>query len=487
MMRFKAKLFLRESGVSAVVGVILMVAITVVASSAVFLYVGGYIQGTPGPQPLILSAKSYTNPNQTIFWTVYTVQGGSVKPPCSFRLVNSSSGALVAWWSVLGFGGNYGFSSPAQSTAQYGRGPLYMYLVFNEISNTGILRQGDSFVLVLSTSDLSSTTPPVMPSASLHPFSSIYNPQSAVMDQSIIGSWDLQVFQGNSMVYRYSLFPASGIASFSMSPSALSGGEVGSGSSSSGSGSAMLFSQLINVYLRPGLTGASVPHSVQPLFSSGSGTVSASLIYNVTVSIGSYVFQRDITIKNTWGNGFNVFPQLANGTYTLTISMVPKGQDILSVGGATFFGYSNLNWASINFTPDICSSAPYTSSAQITVSGYGEFYVTVQGNGGAVLDILSSVNGIGTYAVKVVLQSDLDKSQYVQLAMVSPGSPAWLNFTVPYGGYNLTIYVSRVSGGFDFTVSLSGYYLTSIAPGQYYTSIYVSGIRGLQLSIKELG
>ncbi|MGC8646609.1 MAG: archaellin/type IV pilin N-terminal domain-containing protein, partial [Thermoplasmata archaeon] len=60
----KKELKKREKGVSAVIGTILMVAITVVAAAAVFMYVGGYFSGTPNkPQSLLMNEKNIYAPD----------------------------------------------------------------------------------------------------------------------------------------------------------------------------------------------------------------------------------------------------------------------------------------------------------------------------------------------------------------------------------------------------------------------------------------
>jgi len=95
---FKKK---KEKGVSAVIGTILMVAITVVTATAVFMYVGGYFTNTPSkPQSLLLSEKNIYGAGYTTLTAQFTVTQGSVTTPFMIKIINMNTGQLTVYYTV---------------------------------------------------------------------------------------------------------------------------------------------------------------------------------------------------------------------------------------------------------------------------------------------------------------------------------------------------------------------------------------------------
>ncbi|MGC8981285.1 MAG: archaellin/type IV pilin N-terminal domain-containing protein, partial [Thermoplasmata archaeon] len=81
----------KEKAVSAVIGTILMVAITVVAGAAVFMYVGGYFTGTPNkPQSLLMDEKNVYSSDFSQLTAVFTVNQGSVGTPFVIKIINQT-------------------------------------------------------------------------------------------------------------------------------------------------------------------------------------------------------------------------------------------------------------------------------------------------------------------------------------------------------------------------------------------------------------
>ncbi|MVT13896.1 MAG: type IV pilin [Euryarchaeota archaeon] len=86
----------KEKGVSAVIGTILMVAITVVTATAVFMYVGGYFTGTPSkPQSLLLNEKNSYGANYGSLTAQFTVTQGSLNTPFMIKIVNTATGQVA--------------------------------------------------------------------------------------------------------------------------------------------------------------------------------------------------------------------------------------------------------------------------------------------------------------------------------------------------------------------------------------------------------
>jgi len=117
-----------EDAVSAVIGVILMVAITVAIAATVYVYVSGMIGGT-ATKSSTLSMNTYSQndaTNQRI-WLVSGIEG---------EAISTTSFA----WSLLGSDGKNctvanGYTANANCT-------------FNEVTGSGYVNAGDTFTIV---------------------------------------------------------------------------------------------------------------------------------------------------------------------------------------------------------------------------------------------------------------------------------------------------------------------------------------------------
>jgi len=110
----------KEKGVSAVIGTILMVAITVVTATAVFMYVGGYFTGTPSkPQSLLLSEKDSYGANYASLTAQFTVTQGSVNTPFMIKIVNTATGqvAVQSLVNTLTSSTTLSFTAPGSTTS----------------------------------------------------------------------------------------------------------------------------------------------------------------------------------------------------------------------------------------------------------------------------------------------------------------------------------------------------------------------------------
>ncbi|MGC9123024.1 MAG: archaellin/type IV pilin N-terminal domain-containing protein [Thermoplasmata archaeon] len=86
----------KEKGVSAVIGTILMVAITVVAAAAVFTYISGFFSSNPNkPSSLLFSESTNYAPNMAWIWANFSVTQGSVNVPFIVQIVNKTNGQLL--------------------------------------------------------------------------------------------------------------------------------------------------------------------------------------------------------------------------------------------------------------------------------------------------------------------------------------------------------------------------------------------------------
>ena len=110
-----------EEAVSAVIGVILMVAITVAIAATVYVYVSGMIGGTATKtSTLSMNTFSQNDATQTRIWLVSGIEGEPILDTAySWSLLNAS-------------GAN---ASGATCT-------------FNEVSGSGYVNAGDTFTLV---------------------------------------------------------------------------------------------------------------------------------------------------------------------------------------------------------------------------------------------------------------------------------------------------------------------------------------------------
>ncbi len=110
-----------EEAVSAVIGVILMVAITVAIAATVYVYVSGMIGGTSSKvSTLSMNTFSFDDSAQQRIWLVSGIEGEAVSD-------NSYS------WALL------------NSTGANASGAT---CVFNEVTGSGYVNAGDTFTII---------------------------------------------------------------------------------------------------------------------------------------------------------------------------------------------------------------------------------------------------------------------------------------------------------------------------------------------------
>jgi len=149
---FKKK---KEKGVSSVIGTILMVAITVVVATAVFMYVGGYFTGTPSkPQPLLLNEKNIYGADYKNLTAQFTVTQGSLNTPFMIKIVNTTSGqvkseALVNSLTTLNITGPGGSGSGTLSIQ--GKTVTPSGIIYDNNGN-GKLTPGDTITMSFKSS-----------------------------------------------------------------------------------------------------------------------------------------------------------------------------------------------------------------------------------------------------------------------------------------------------------------------------------------------
>ncbi|MGC8860760.1 MAG: archaellin/type IV pilin N-terminal domain-containing protein [Thermoplasmata archaeon] len=171
----------KEKAVSAVIGTILMVAITVVAGAAVFMYVGGYFTGTPNkPQSLLMDEKNVYSSDFSTLKAVFTVNQGSVGTPFVIKIINQTNGALVASFTVSTW-----TTSPIQNQltlTNSGNSKVnkISYTIYDN-NNNGKLDTGDSLNIVLS-----GTT-------------------GTAINTSIVDQWAVQISYNGGTIYTYDL------------------------------------------------------------------------------------------------------------------------------------------------------------------------------------------------------------------------------------------------------------------------------------------
>ena len=127
-MKANRKFIEKEAGVSAVIGVILMVAITVAIAATVYVYVSGMIGGTATKtSTLSMNLFSQNDATQTRIWLVSGIEGEPV--------LDTSYA-----WSVIGDDGKNctvanGYTANATC-------------VFNEVTGPNYVNAGDTFTVV---------------------------------------------------------------------------------------------------------------------------------------------------------------------------------------------------------------------------------------------------------------------------------------------------------------------------------------------------
>jgi len=119
-MKANRKFIEKEAGVSAVIGVILMVAITVAIAATVYVYVSGMIGGTATKtSTLSMNLFSQNDATNTRIWLVSGIEGEPIQ--------NTSYA-----WSLLNSTG----ANASSATC-----------VFNEVTGAGYVNAGDTFTI----------------------------------------------------------------------------------------------------------------------------------------------------------------------------------------------------------------------------------------------------------------------------------------------------------------------------------------------------
>lgn len=112
-----------EKAVSAVIGVILMVSITVAISATIYVYISGMSGGiATKTSKLVMNLYSQDDASNTVIWLISGVEGEAI--------IDTSYSAVL-----LNFSGQ-----PDNAT-----------ITFNEVNNLGYLNEGDTFTIEAST------------------------------------------------------------------------------------------------------------------------------------------------------------------------------------------------------------------------------------------------------------------------------------------------------------------------------------------------
>ena len=131
-MKANRKFIEEEAGVSAVIGVILMVAITVAIAATVYVYVSGMIGGTATKtSTLSMNNFSQNDHANTRIWLVSGIEGEAILD-------------TAYAWALLDTNGENASINAIQIT----------YLTnttctFNEVSGSGYINSGDTFTVIV--------------------------------------------------------------------------------------------------------------------------------------------------------------------------------------------------------------------------------------------------------------------------------------------------------------------------------------------------
>ncbi|MGC9124259.1 MAG: type IV pilin [Thermoplasmata archaeon] len=176
----------KGKGVSAVIGTILMVAITVVAVAAVLMYVGGYFTGAPNkPQALLMDEKNVYNADFSKLTAVFTVTQGSVGTPFVIKIINQTNGALIAsvtvgTWATSSSTGTSLNPPSGSSLPSNSKVTTLSYISYDNNGN-GKFDTGDSLNIVFS------------------------NTQGIAINTSIVDQWVVEISYNGGIIYTYNL------------------------------------------------------------------------------------------------------------------------------------------------------------------------------------------------------------------------------------------------------------------------------------------
>ena len=136
-------LYKKEKGVSPVIATILMVAITVVLASAVYLMVSGYIGSSPS-KPVAMSFTVTSTSTSSVFQVV----AGNISVTASTPLiitVTNSSGTWTISLSTLSGVSNKALTPPSGSSTK-------VYVTITSVTGNTYLSAGDTITLSSGTS-----------------------------------------------------------------------------------------------------------------------------------------------------------------------------------------------------------------------------------------------------------------------------------------------------------------------------------------------
>jgi flagellin-like protein len=142
-------LYKKEKGVSPVIATILMVAITVVLASAVYLMVSGYI-GTSPSKPVAIGVSPSTTSSATQFLITSGNISVSTSSPLIITIQPSSGSPVPIKLSKV--------STPSDNNTFGATGSWYTVNVYS-VTGTNYLAAGDTISIGYSSSYSGSTTP----------------------------------------------------------------------------------------------------------------------------------------------------------------------------------------------------------------------------------------------------------------------------------------------------------------------------------------
>ena len=142
-------LYKKEKGVSPVIATILMVAITVVLASAVYLMVSGYIGSSPS-KPVALGVV----PSTTSTGTQFLISSGSVTPTTTTPLIITvTSGSTTYTFSIQSASGGTFYSN---GTTPVNNGNFVKVTVYNPSSSATSIGAGSTITISYNNAPLPS-------------------------------------------------------------------------------------------------------------------------------------------------------------------------------------------------------------------------------------------------------------------------------------------------------------------------------------------
>jgi len=147
-------LYKKEKGVSPVIATILMVAITVVLASAVYLMVSGYIGSSPS-KPVAMSFTVTSTSTSSVFQVV----AGNISVTASTPLIITVTNSSGTWtYSLTGLSGvsNKAFTAPSGAKYQ-------VFITVTSVTGNTYLSGGDTITFSTAGSSATSGLFPLYP------------------------------------------------------------------------------------------------------------------------------------------------------------------------------------------------------------------------------------------------------------------------------------------------------------------------------------